>query len=397
VRARPPFLALALAALLAAPARGDEPAPDAVLADLPFEAGEPNRVIVDLAPEGHRPFPLMLDTGASGSVLTPLLARELGVRVRRTKDTPYRRPTRLGRDLQFWVDDRSSDTGSKTGWEYGLLGGEFLAEYVLEIDFPARRVRFLDRRRYQVPERADAPGEAVLPLQIVSNRPHLEIEVEGRPARLILDTGSPDTAILSGQAVRKMGLTFSPLLSVRGGSVLGPLDLELVEVGGLRLGPFLFPAPFPLFVAPRGWYNQGGSTDSVIGYDLLAPFVLRIDYSRRRLWLRRAQERPITLFGADYAQARRSGVLLVEQGERWYAYLVFPGGRAERLGLRAGDVIAGVEGTSAGPDPELVARAIAQGRGVRVLRRVGDGVEEVALAGPGDAEGASAVGAGPPD
>jgi hypothetical protein len=49
---------------------------------------------------------LLLDTGASFSVFTPLAARAAGVSVRRDKSSPYRRATRLGRDLQFYVDAR---------------------------------------------------------------------------------------------------------------------------------------------------------------------------------------------------------------------------------------------------------------------------------------------------
>jgi hypothetical protein len=129
-------------ASVARAAGAPEPPPEAVIATLPFAASrEPNRVMVDLAKEGARPFVMMLDTGASDSVITPGMARELGVRVRKIKETPYRRATRLGRDLQFWVDTQSSDTSSRTGFEYGLLGGEFLDDYVLEIDFPGRTIR----------------------------------------------------------------------------------------------------------------------------------------------------------------------------------------------------------------------------------------------------------------
>ncbi|MEN8181621.1 MAG: aspartyl protease family protein [Myxococcota bacterium] len=286
--------------LLPALAAASEPPSGAVLADVPFTGAERNRVIVDLAPEGSsRPFPLFLDTGASDSVLTPRMARDLGVRVRRIKRTPYRKPTLLGRDLQFWVDTRSSDTGSKTGWEYGLLGGRFLAEYVVEIDFPGRRVRFLDRKKYRVPERADAPDEAVLPLRVVSNRPIVEIELEGRPVRVLLDTGAPGTLILSGKAAKEIDFSWEPLARIEGGSVLGPVDLELAEARDLRLGPFGFGTPVSILIAPRGFYNQGTSTDSVVGYDLLSQFVVRIDYPRKRLWLRRDAEVPLTLSGAE--------------------------------------------------------------------------------------------------
>jgi predicted aspartyl protease len=143
---------------------------------------------------------MMLDTGASASVITPVLARQLGVRVRKLKDTPYRRATRIGRDLQFWVDTRRSDTGSRTGWEYGLLGGEFLDDYVLEIDFPGRTVRFLDPERYQVPESVEAPVERVVALVRAATRISVPIRVNGHELVVMLDTGAPLTAVLSGAA-----------------------------------------------------------------------------------------------------------------------------------------------------------------------------------------------------
>ena len=134
---------------------------------------------------------------------------------------------------------------------------------------------------------------------------------------------------------------------------------------------------FPILVAPRGLYNQGTSTDSVLGYDVLAQFVVRLDYSRRRLWLRRQQGSPLTLFGVEYAAARQSGVLLVGV-DSLQDVLVFPGSPAERLGIRSGDIIASLDGEET-PDPEAVLRAIALGRRLTVQRRVGDEWSQVAL------------------
>ena len=172
---------------------------DAVVATLPFLAdGEPNRIYVDLAPEGRAPFRLMLDTGASSSVFTPLAARAAGVSVRALKRTPYRHSTRLGRDLQFQVDTRFSDTGARTGWEYGLLGANFLDKYVLELDFAAGTVRFLDPEKYAVSEQTTDAAEAIVPMKLISGRPLIEIGVGGRPIEVMLDTGCPVTAVLSG-------------------------------------------------------------------------------------------------------------------------------------------------------------------------------------------------------
>src|SRR5215470_7901328 len=133
-----------------------DPAPEAVLASLPFEKEAPPRtIVIDLAPKGNaRRLRFQLDTGASISYVSPRLARAMGVKVSRIKQDAYRRSTVLGRDVQFYVDTSSSDSGSANGQEWGLLGGDFLSDYVVELDFARQRVRFLDPDRYAVP----APG-----------------------------------------------------------------------------------------------------------------------------------------------------------------------------------------------------------------------------------------------
>jgi hypothetical protein len=145
----PSLPGLLLGVLLSVSAVADEPSPDSVVATLPFlESEERNRIFVDLAKEdSRRRLRLLLDTGASDSVLTPGAARDAGIRLRRLKRDPYRRSTLVGRDLLFHIDSRTSETASKTGWEYGLPGGTFLAHYVVEFDFDARVVRLLDPER----------------------------------------------------------------------------------------------------------------------------------------------------------------------------------------------------------------------------------------------------------
>lgn len=273
-----------LPTVASAEAAGGVPA-DAVLAELPFQpSGQPNRVIVDLAPDGSRPFRLMLDTGASLSVMTPGAARDAGVSIRRTKSDPYRRATRLGRDLMFHVDVRSSDTASKTGWEYGLLGGDFLSSYVIELDFEAERVRFLDPEKFRVPEESPAADALVLPLEMAGTRPVVKASVNGHEIALLVDTGAPWTLVLAGPVAAATGVAIVPDSAFVGRTVLGPMDLvragaDRLSLGGHELGPV------PLLVAPNGWYNQGTGNDSVLGAELLGRFLVRLDYPRRRLWL----------------------------------------------------------------------------------------------------------------
>jgi predicted aspartyl protease len=279
---------LALVVLAAAAStRADVPA-EAVVADLPFlETQERNRIYLDLAPAGSaRPLRVLLDTGANVSLMTPGAAKAAGVRVRRDKEDPYRRGTVLGRDLLFLIDSRRTDTASRTGWEYGLLGGDFLAEYVVELDFAGGRVRFLDRERYQVPESTNAEGEAVLPITVVSNRPALRFEVNGLGLEMLLDTGAPVALMLSGELARAAGVESAPDARFAMHGVMGPVETEVGAAERVSIGPFIF-EDVPVAVAPRGWFNQGYPGDSIIGNDMLAQFRVRIDYEGRRVWLRR--------------------------------------------------------------------------------------------------------------
>jgi predicted aspartyl protease len=368
--------ALVASTLPAAPAGAGgapEPPPEAVVAAIPFEADAPaNRVMIDLAPEENRPWVMMLDTGASGSVITPRMARAMGVSVRRVKSSPYRKQTRLGRDLQFWVDTRRTDTASNTGWEYGLLGADFLDDYVLEIDFPARRVRFLNPKKYRIPESVDAPDEQVVPVTIGGTRPLVELELHGRPVRALLDTGAPTTILLSGRAAGKIGLDVSSLADYgEVETVLGPAPVRFHETDTVRFAGFGFDT-MPVLVAPRGFYNQAGPTDSILGYDVLRQFAIRIDYRRERLWLKRTGDTRITFLGADYALGRELGAYLIEvRPGHFRVWGVAPGGLAERFGLRTDDVVVNAWGEQRLRAEEILAR-IQRGEELTVARLEGD-------------------------
>jgi predicted aspartyl protease len=351
-------------------ASSGNPSAEAVIAEVPFlTSDEPNRILVDLAPDGYPPFRMMIDTGAADSVLTPRYAQKLGVIVRRTKDTPYRHATRLGRDLQFWVDVSSSDTASKTGWEYGLLGGTFLREYVVELDFAGRQVRFLDPERYKVPEKVEAENEAVIPIKVVGNRLILPVSIGTGVVQVMLDTGAWDSVILSGDAARKVEISSTPLPGLGAGSVWGPVEVEFAEADRLRVGPFEL-THVPLLVAPKGWYNMGPATDSLIGYDILSQFVVRIDYPRQRLWLQRRPNAEVTYAGISYTLERRAGLLAYPRAKGLEVAVVFPDSPAAQLGIRPGDVLAPLNGEKATDFDSKALETIAAGGEVTVSRQM---------------------------
>ena len=88
-------------------------------------------IVIDLAPKGNaRRLPLPARHGRRRS---PSSARSRALDGRQGEphqSGPYRRKTVLGRDVLFYVDTRRTDTGSSSGLEFGLLGGDFLSDYV---------------------------------------------------------------------------------------------------------------------------------------------------------------------------------------------------------------------------------------------------------------------------
>ena len=279
---------LLLASVLSAPgASGVEPSGESVVASLPFETSPPSRVVIDIAPEGNRPFPIMLDTGAQHSVMTPRAARRLGVTVRAARgNRPYTRATRLGRDLQFHIDTKSSDTGARS-FEHALLGTNFLRHYVVEIDYGKRRVRFLDPKKFEVPESPMSPDERVVDALETDSGLAVPFGLRGRKLYALIDTGSPAGLLLSSKNVEKAGIEVDELPqgpTMR--NVMGPMDTRILDREPMRFSGFRIPA-VQMYVAD-GWFTQSARTGSIVGYPVLRDFVMRLDYERRRVWLRKS-------------------------------------------------------------------------------------------------------------
>lgn len=374
-------------ALVAPPALAEEPEPGAVLAELPFlERGAPGEVFVDLAPPGsRRRLPLQLDTGASSSALSPDLARELGIRERGRPGRSHRRATRLGRDLEFFVAQGSSPV------DFGLLGGNFLRHYVVEIDWASRRVRFLDPERFEVPETITDPAQSVLTTRLVGNRPLVEILVAGRPLSVLLDTGATFGLTLGPEEAEARGLEAQPAPGLDAVGAHGPIEIEFVELESVVLGSIRFEG-VPAVVAPRGLRQQATSNDSLLGQDLLATSLLRIDYPRARVWLRpRPGARPRFL-GASWGEVRRSGALLYRRGRWIQVGVVLPGRPAADLGLAPGDVLEEVDPRASDFDPRAAHARLASGAAIRVRRIDERGRERVLTLGPLASSGRSAAG-----
>lgn len=391
------MLSLSFALLLAATVSDARSPAGGVYAELPFLTGDTGyrlnatHIVIDIAPQGSKPLPLVLDTGAAFSVLTPGAARHLGISVRRTKNSPYRRKTSLSRDLQFWIDTTLSDTGSQSGWELGLLGGNFLEKYDVEIDYAKRVVRFLDPRAHPVPKEPTRPGEIVAPLRLRGSRPYVELGIGEGTARFMVDTGAYFDLEISEREARRLGLDPSHAEIVRGQNWIGQdrsarTELASVRIGRVDIGPATL---LTTLHEGSGWRhtNQAGSDEAVLGSEFLSRFHVRIDYKHRRMSLvplsdeeravvakLHAQLAPVSsgAGGPKSFQLERAGLTLAEvKPGAFQVVQIRKGGLAADLGLHQGDVIVNALGEKALRPSEIEERMVER-RELTVARKDGN-------------------------
>ncbi len=254
-----------------------------VLADLPMiNSGDGADVLIDVAPPGGRSFPVQLDTGAADTVLSTDYARALGITVRKIKTDAYRRPTVTGEDLRFWVTAQGGGTESRH-FDYALLGGEYLRNYVLDLDFAERRVRFLDPEIHDLSDPTRLlPGERLVPLEIRSTWPFAQVTLGSGTVWALVDTGSQGTITVTEEKARELGIEIDPdaervhFLNVLGTSTKFVQKQSGIRIGDLALGEteIMIGSRSESSVRITRWLQD----QTILGLRVLKNYRLRIDY-----------------------------------------------------------------------------------------------------------------------
>jgi hypothetical protein len=292
---------------------------------------------------------LMFDTGLSHSGLDRDWARSVGVTpATDTGITAVVGALRLG-DLKldsypaalYSLGGLSEASGRQ---QLGLLGHDVLHRFVVEIDYPTRRVRLFDATSY----RYDGPGAAV-PFTPDADLPLLraKIKVRGRraiPARLLLDTGASGLClILTAPFVEQHGLaSVVPAIEAPiGTGLVGELHGTIVRLQELELGRLRVASP----TTGLGGENKGflGRTDidGVIGNAVFEGSHLIVDYARRRVII---EPRVAASSSCDYDM---SGLRLVARGpglRRVMVDYVVPKSPSADVGVQAGDELLRIDG-----------------------------------------------------
>ena len=322
-------------------------------------------VVLNISVNKSRRLSFVLDTGANLAIIRMDVAKELGLSLEGTVNTGGAGPgtqvgsrvknatwSLVGHDafaqpvaLALPLPRLSSALGRDID---GIVGGEFIKQFVLELDYQARTMTLHDRATFEYGGRGET-----LPLEFTpDNHPVLKARVTprgGEPLerRFLLDIGSGGALVLHSPFVVEQHLLDEQSKTVRvigaagaGGSTIGRIG----RVTALQIGSFTISDPLTLFSEDKAGAFANASLAGNIGHQIASRFRLFLDYGRKRLIL----EPSATL--ADPFDRAFSGVSLRAEGADYRTFRVhevLEQSPATEAGILQGDIIVSIDGRPA--------------------------------------------------
>jgi hypothetical protein len=273
------------------------------IASVPFDNPR-NQIVVQATIGGAGPFNFLLDTATDPSGFDLDLADSLGFAVHResgrlavgTGSLDVRiYPTGVGGlslggvafdTFPSMASGFLSGLGERLGRPlHGILGVSFLEDKAVVIDYPDRMVHIYDRP-LPIPS---GPNVVTMPMARNGNDIVIpDFQVNGRPVRVTLDTGSSLTLSIYAPAATRLGLD-SLRASARGSTVRGyrgEASLQLARADSIGLGPLV------VRHAEISFPERDGATDRNLGNGYLQGLILTLDYLSDRVSLERPSGAP---------------------------------------------------------------------------------------------------------
>lgn len=234
--------------LVDAPALADSCKPLTRIASLDTTDLPDGRITASATMDG-KPFPMLIDTGSPVSSIDDQFSQSLGLgRYKMFDDVFYLagepvRYTAMVRDMtlggvrveatQLLINPRPL---SRDGSIAGLLGDDILGHYDVEFDFVGHKLDLF--RTDHCPGVIYWPAAAVgvVPFRVArGGYVVVDITLDGKPVRAIVDTGATDTLMTDVAAEELFGLTASsPEMTKRLGDVYEH-RFKALDLGGLAI------------------------------------------------------------------------------------------------------------------------------------------------------------------
>lgn len=274
------------------------PARSTPLAEVAFTLHQ-NAIIVPAIVNGRDTVHLLLDTGWGPLALVSTSARRLGLAVDALDADGLGRAQVRSLAIGDVIQSRplvevlpAEELAPLIGPHDGVLSTAFFRDLVLQIDYPARLVRFF--RRSPIPPTPSASRTSV-PMVFSPPAGALpftdSVFVNGQPARGLFDTGGAGAFVAMGRLAERAGLRPLP---DDGRTGIGMLSdgrmvqqrVRFARVERVAVGAFGVDSPW-VMLAPPQLEGADWGHDLIIGYGFMRHYIVTFDYPGRRVTLER--------------------------------------------------------------------------------------------------------------
>ena len=326
--------------------------------EIPFERYG-NYIIIKIEFKDGMPLRFLFDTGAEHTILAKKeIATLLNVKYDRSIDilgsdlhTPIKAyiarhvtidimGLRSQRDILV-LDEDIFQFDKFVGLNiHGILGAEIFRKHIVKIDYRRQILSVINPEFF---EQRDVRGFDSFKIEIYKSKPYLNtlIKVASDTAvnlKLLLDTGAGIPLLLYAHSTPGLSPPAHTLITNIGSGLGGTLNGYIGRINNLRFGNIDIHQPLSYF---QELTNLSDSTlilgrSGIMGNDILSRFIVVIDFTRSRLYLKRDRH-----FNEKFT-FDRSGIAVIAAGadlNRYFVNNVLANSPASEAGLRENDEI----------------------------------------------------------
>ena len=335
------------------------PTPKPSEVTIPFELAN-KHVMLKVTVNNSRPLWFVLDTGDKFAIIDLDRAKELGLALRGeisvagagaqldtgafVKDSTFSLPGFAGFSQPLTLAIHLKKLAPRFGQDFdGIIGSEFIKQFVLELDYQARVIKLHDQDKFVY----SGPGESV-PSHL-NHMGHLTFEAEvtsigSGPIRgeFVLDIGSSGSLTLHSPFVAEHHLPGPNVKTIKGGSAGagGETKGQLGRVSEFKMGKFKLSNVITLFSEDKAGALASPTIQGSVGEEVLSKFKIFLDYRHDHIILET---------NATFAEAfdrASSGLRIEAEGKDYRTFRITevlensPGSEA---GLQKNDIINAID------------------------------------------------------